>query len=653
MECCVHDWGRYFYIIEIHEKYLRLRAERREQERAGNSEMNGQKGKFETLGVKQTDGGIQFAVRIAGDVPVSLLLYRRGKEEVEREIPFSKEEAIGDVRFLWVYGLNPKDYEYNYRINGNVVQDPCAPVLRGEKQFGVDNSKMGEHQTRCGFHTEEYDWEEDQRPRIPYEDCVMYLLHVRGFTKQSQSGVRQKGTFLGVAKKADYLKELGVNQVKLMPVYEFDEIIRPRPSQLGQTGLEGIPRQGEEQPLKINYWGYVEGYYFAPNRAYAATKDPVREFKDMVKALHARNIEVILEMFFPQNCDPRTICACLLHWMQEYHVDGFHLLGDQNLFHYVAKDPAFSDIKLINLYFDTDRIYGNGVLPARRNLAEYNDRFLITMRKLLKGEEDQLNEFVYLLRRNPLSKAEINYLTSHEGFTLMDLVSYDEKHNEENGEHNQDGTNANFSWNCGVEGPTRKKKILELRERQLRNAFLMLLLSQGVPMLVAGDEFGNSQGGNNNPYCQDNEVAWVDWRAAKKQAELTGFVRDAIQFRKRHRILHMSRELRGIDSLSCGYPDVSYHGNRAWYGAFERSSRQIGVMYCGEYANEDNFIYVAYNLHWSAQEFALPNIPDSMSWYIAIDTAKGVYPEGKEPELRETRIFTVAGRSIMVLIGRK
>ena len=630
-----------------------FRTESIEQERAGTVKMNSDSGKFEGLGVKQRDGGLQFAVRIAKDVPASLLLYRKGKAEVEQEIPFQKENAVGDVHLLWVYGLNPKNYEYNYRIDGKVVQDPCAYVLRGEKQFGVENKELGEHQTRCGFDTEEYDWENDQRPQIPYEDCVMYLLHVRGFTKQANSRVRHKGTFLGVAEKADYLKELGINQVKLMPAYEFDEIIHPKPSQAGQIGPGFAASQAQEQEVRINYWGYVEGHYFAPNRAYAATKNPVREFKDMVKALHARGIEVIMELFFPESCDPRTICSCMLHWMQEYHVDGFHLLGDQNLFHYVAKDPAFSKIKLINLYFDTDRIYGSGALPDVRNLAEYNDRFLIAMRKLLKGEEDQLNEFVYLIRRNPLPKAVVNYMTSHEGFTLMDLVSYNEKHNEANGEHNQDGTNSNFSWNCGIEGPTRKRKVLELRNRQMRNAFLMLLLSQGVPMLVAGDEFGNSQGGNNNPYCQDNEIAWVDWKAQRRGCEIKKFVRDVIDFRKQHRILHMPKELRVIDSLSCGYPDVSYHGNRAWYGAFERNSRQIGVMYCGEYAKEDNFIYVAYNLHWSPQEFALPSIPEPMSWYIAIDTAQGVYAQGEEVKLEERRMFTVAERSIIVLIGRK
>lgn len=615
--------------------------------------MSSQRGKFERLGVTQTGDVLQFAVRVSEDVPVSLLLYRKGRNEVEREIPFLKKEAIGDVRLLCVSEVDPRYYEYNFRIDGKVVQDPCAQVLRGEKQFGVEEENLDGHQVRCGFDIEEYDWEGDRKPQIPYEDGVMYLLHVRGFTKQANSRARHKGTFLGVAEKADYLKDLGINQVKLMPAYEFDEMIRPENERVSKTREHAVPGQGEANPVRVNYWGYVEGYYFAPNRAYAATKNPIREFKDMVRALHARGIEVIMELFFPRYCDPRTITSCMLHWMQEYHVDGFHLLGDQDMFHYIAKDPVFSETKLLNLYFDTDRIYGGGKLPLIRNLAEYNDGFMINMRKLMKGDEGQLNEFAYLIRRNFLSKGVINYLTTHEGFTMMDLVSYDDKHNEDNGEHNQDGVVCNYSWNCGVEGPTRKRKVLELRKRQLRNGFLLLLLAQGTPMIVAGDELGNSQKGNNNPYCQDNEVAWVDWSAAKRNEDLTKFVREAIRFRNRHKILHMSKEMRVMDSLSCGYPDVSYHGNRAWYGAFEQASRQIGVMYCGEYAGEENFIYVAYNFYWAPQEFALPNIHEPMTWHVAIDTGKGVYPEGQEPVLEEKRMFTVPERTIIVLIGRK
>jgi glycogen operon protein len=236
---------------------------------------------------------------------------------------------------------------------------------------------------------------------------------------------------------------------------------------------------------------------------------------------------------------------------------------------------------------------------------------------------------------------------------MMDLVSYDERHNEENGELNQDGPEWNLSWNCGVEGPTRKKKVLELRGRQIRNAFLMVLLAEGTPMIQAGDEFGNSQGGNNNPYCLDNEVSWVDWKAARKNKELTDFVRDVLAFRKRHKILHMDHELRIMDTLSCGYPDLSYHSARAWYGEFQGRTREVGMMYCEKYAGEDSFLYVAYNLNPEKKTFALPHLPEGMSWHVAIDSGEGVYPEGEELPYTDEKTLDVAERTIIVLIGRR
>lgn len=602
---------------------------------------------FQRLGAMRSGDGVQFAVSASQESAVSLLLYRKGKEEVEREIPF-EEDAIGDVRFLFVGGLEDKEYEYNYYIDGNVVQDPCAEVLAGDKSFGTPLAKEKIHSVRCGFPWEKYDWQQDVRPNIAYEDAIMYNLHVRGFTKQAGSGVKHKGTFLGIAEKVEYLSGLGINQVKLMPAYEFNEIIEKFP------GMQSAFTPPEEAlKTEINYWGYTEGYYFAPNRAYAATSDVVKEFKDMVKVLHAHGIEVIMEIYFPPAVNPRMIPSCLIHWMQAYHVDGFHLMGDQNLFNYIAKDPLFSTTKLLGIYFPVNEIYPSGRYPKRKNLAECNDCFQINMRKLLKSEEDQLNQFVSLIKKNPAGSGVINYITNHDGFTLQDLVSYDEKHNEANGENNRDGNPYSYSWNCGVEGPTKRKKILELRQRQMKNAFLLMLLSQGTPMLLAGDEFGNSQDGNNNPYCQDNEITWLDWKATRRNAKLLEFVKETIAFRKRHKILHMPTELLVMDSLSCGYPDVSYHGNRAWYGAFENVNRQIGVMYCGEYAGEDCFLYVAYNLHWIAHEFALPNLQEDLQWRIAIHTEDGVYREGEEPELAGQKMFTVPARTIVVLIGRK
>lgn len=602
-------------------------------------------GKF---GAVKTPDGIVFQAVLDKPEETSLLLYRRGTDEVVHEIPMADKHVMGNVYAVKVQNLDAKKYEYNYRVGKKVIQDSCAGVIRGRENFGELAANGDGHQIRCGFAFDTYNWKDDEPLRIPYEDAVMYCLHVRGFTMQPNSKVRHKGTFRGVAEKAEYLKNLGINQVKLMPAYEFDEIKKLHVG-MSMNYIEAMENQTE----KLNFWGYEKGWYFAPKASYAAGNDPVKEMKDMVSTLHQNGIEVLMEFYFTADVDFRMAADCLTWWITEYHIDGFHLLGNDELAKLLAKDPLFTGVKLLSTYFPTGEIYQEKKIPSYRNLAEFNAGFMEDARGLLKGDEKQLNAFTYRIRKNPDCNGVVNYMAAHDGFTLMDMVTYNDRHNEANGEQNHDGPDRNLSWNCGIEGPTKRKKIVELRNRQVRNAFLMLLLANGTPMIQAGDEFGNSQGGNNNPYCLDNETSWTDWKAARRNEELTAFVRDVLAFRKRHRILHMPQELKVMDTLSCGYPDLSYHGNRAWYGEFENGNREIGVMYCGQYAGEDNFIYVAYNLHWEEHEFALPNLPADMEWYEAIDSAVGVHPEGEEPAYIGKKTFGVPGRTIKVLIGRR
>ena len=608
------------------------------------------KGNYQRLGVTKEEDGINFAVAVAGSHEVKLVLYKKGSPHIAQEIPFPKEHLIGNILAIKVCGLRWSEYEYNYWSDGQIFQDPYAQLIVGREHFGEAVSLEDGDTIRCGFAFETYDWMEDTNPQIPYQEIISYQLHVRGFTRHNGSKVRHKGTFLGLQEKIPYLRELGINQVKLMPAYEFDEIKKLH----AQMSMSYEMRQ-EEMP-RVNYWGYEAGNYFAPKKSYGASKDVIREFKDLVRTMHANGMEVIMEFYFPNQINPRLIMDCLTFWVTNYHIDGFHILADQVLCNMLAKDPLLSRTKIMAVYFPTEEFYSEPPFPEYENLAECNDGFLIDIRRFLKGDEDQLNQFTYRIRRNPAGRGIINYITNHDGFTLMDLVSYDEKHNEANGEQNRDGSSYNYSWNCGVEGKSRKKKILDLRMKQIKNAFLLLLLSQGTPMLLAGDEIGNSQEGNNNPYCQDNEISWVDWNLNKKNQEILQFVKDVIAFRKRHKILHMPYELRVMDTVSCGYPDVSYHGSRAWYGAFEHTNRQVGVMYCGFYAGEDIFLYTAYNMHWVEHEFALPHLPENLDWYTAIDTGKSdgncVYEEGSEPLLEVQNIFTVLPRTIVVLIGR-
>ncbi len=609
---------------------------------------------FCSPGAMAEKDGVRFTAAVLPGQEASVLLYDKTSGELLQEAEFPAEAAVGELRTLKVMDLPWNKIRYCYKLEHEFVTDPRAQFL-ADRAAGEDTPRSP--QVLCGMDFEPYDWMDDRAPAIPFEDAVMYHLHVRNFTRHPRSKVRHKGTFLGLAEKIPYLKELGVNQVKLMPVYEPMPAREQEPAKKERPGTPRGRAAGEMPgtamelpPHRTDYWGYVEGSYFAPRRFYASADNPAREMKDMVRAMHQNGIEVLLDMFFTENTALRTILDCLTYWVREFHIDGFHIMGKAEAGRYLAKDPYLADTKI--LVSDASSWNWNGWKRARR-FAECNDGFLMDMRRILKGDEGMLEAFAYRVRRSAKTYGVINYLTNHDGFTLLDLVSYDNKHNEDNGERNNDGAVCNFSWNCGLEGPTRKKAVMSLRKRQMRNAFLLLLLSQGTPMLLAGDEFGNSQAGNNNPYCLDNEISWVDWGACAKNAALTEFVKKAIAFRREHRILSMAEDLQMSDYKSCGSPDLSYHSSRAWYGGFEYNSRQLGMMYCEQYAQQEGFLYVAYNLHPLEQELALPALPAQMSWYLAADTSTEAGFLPSEQKLKECRTIRVPARTIMILVGKK
>ncbi len=606
-------------------------------------------------GARKLGEDICFTIAVPDGKDCSLLLYKKGKEEVEISIPMEGSVRYGDLRSLKVEQLPAEKYEYNYLIDGQIVTDPYAGHVAGRECFGEPVKEGG---LRGRIVSETYDWQGDGPLLIPYEEGIVYAAHVRGFTRHASSRVKAKGTFAGMQEKIPYLKELGINQLELMPVYEFSELASMESSER----MKYAPLGPAES--RVNYWGYTpQAYYFAPKAAYAATGDPVREFKDLVRELHRNGIEVILEFYFPKGTRASLILDCVRYWVMEYHIDGIHINRDGSPVEALAQDPLLSHTKIFSESFALDEIYEEKAVPAFRNLAEYNDGFMLAARRFLKGDEGQLADFTWRARRSPSRHGVINYMASHNGFTLMDLVSYDEKHNEANGEDNRDGTDFNYSWNCGEEGPSRRKRLLQLRSRQLRNAFVLLLLSQGTPLLYAGDERGNSQSGNNNAWCQDNELSWIQWKTGKLESGILEYVKSLIAFRKAHPIFHQSRELRMMDYLSCGCPDVSYHGRRAWFGDFENYSRSVGVLYAGDYMEKDSqgkggddYFYIAYNMHWMPHETALPALPGERTWRTALDTGRegitGIYPEGQEPVLEEQRMVTVPERTILVLIGK-
>lgn len=627
-------------------------------------------------GAAAEKGGVHFGCYAFGKEAPELLLYKKGSTEIAARLPFPP--SAGDDQFYSMKAaIDGTKYEYNFCADGEVFTDPYARKICGREQFGREQ-EHSPHSVRGGITKGQYNWEGDTLPKIPYEDVVMYHLHVRGYTMQSGSGVRRKGTFAGLREKIPYLKSLGINQVKLMPVYEFAELmpmvpkqikkhaekqgkIRSKGESVQQSSLQTENKAGNsEKPVlkvqpayKMNFWGYGSGFYFAPKSAYASGDDPQKELKDMVKAFHKNGIEVILEFYFTQETDISMITDCLSYWAGEYHIDGFAVIARESAIAEIARLPLFRTRKLIcNWYGDDVRDWNRK--EGHALLAESNDGFMNDCRRLLKGDEDTLRAFGNRLRSNVPGCRTINYMTNHDGFTMLDLVSYDGKHNLDNGEQNHDGTDYNFSWNCGVEGPSKKREIKNLRMRQRKNAFAMMLFAQGTPMLLAGDEFGNSQNGNNNPYCQDNELSWVDWSGRRRDRELTEFVAQAIAYRQKHGCLHQERELTGSDMLSTGYPDLSFHAERAWYGDFGNIKRHLGCMYSGEYAKEKCFIYIAYNFHWETQEFALPLLPKEQAWYKVMDTSlkeSFIAQEGQE-KLPEMKSFTVPARTIVILEGR-
>lgn len=602
------------------------------------------------LGANKMEEGYNFAV-VSRREKIILNLYNKGEEEPLYAIELDERYKFGDIFAVKISGVDFSKLEYNYSVGEKTVLDPYAKQVCDVYEFG---RSIRERNYRSKVSQSVFDWEGDYPLNTPYSDTIIYKLHVRGFTRHASSRVKNKGTYSGIIEKIPYLKELGITAVELMPVFESEEV--QKWTENDKNSLYHPQFNG-----KVNYWGYGKGMYFAPKASYAAksrlNEDYTVEFKEMVKALHREKMEVIVEMYFPYDAGINIIRDCVRYWVVEYHVDGIHLNCSDAALEAVANDPLLSRVKIFTVYW-------NGMAGVRsyKNLANYNQGFMNCARKLLKGDENQLNEFVSRVKMNDSNTAVINYISNNNGFTLMDMVSYDRKHNEINGENNRDGENFNNSWNCGVEGKCRKKKITELRKKQIKNALMMVLLSQGTPLIYAGDEFGNSQSGNNNPYCQDNEISWLNWRNLESNRELFEFTKELIAFRKKHPILHMAQPLRDMDYRSCGYPDISYHSDNAWFAGFENYNRHLGIMYCGKYAvnaegTEDDFIYVAYNLHWEKHHLALPTLPEGYAWERVLTSAlweKESRPNRTdEAAMNEERRVEVKERSIVVLIGRK
>lgn len=540
-----------------------------------------------------------FSVAVPEGQTCELIIYKKGARAsaFSQEMPYS--DVAGNLHFLSVVLEQPEDYEYCYKIGGKIVPDPYGKAFSGREHWSVSKGKE-KRTLRTRIVTDTFDWGKSQFPHLKKEDVIAYSLHVRGFTKHSSSGVAHKGTFDGVTEKLPYLQKLGINQIHLMPVYEFDENQR-----------------------HVNYWGYGKAYFFAPKASYAAG-DPVNEMKSLVRQVHLAGIEVILEMPFTEGTTFSLILDCLRYWVMQYHVDGF----------------------IVNPYIcNPDELAKDPVL-AKSKILKKEDGFQNVMRRFLKGDEGMIRDVICQLKNQDTQL--YNYIASHNGFTLCDVVSYDGKHNEANGENNLDGPDYNYSWNCGAEGNSRKKAVNELRKNQIFNAFFLLLFAQGMPCILSGDEFMNTQKGNNNAYCQDNLISWLDWNQLSRQEELYTFVCRLIALRKAcmKQIAKKSEDTMGRR----GIPQISYHGEDAWQMPAGRASRQLGVFYHEESTEKD--FYIAYNMHWLSHSFALPSLPKGMEWVCIAGTKEGVLDEKEAVPVKDKKV-QLEERTIKVFVGRQ
>lgn len=591
------------------------------------------------MGVTVIGDEVNFAITAKYGSNCQVVLYEKGKDEEVARIPFENAQVIGNVYAMSVSGLDYSKYYYNFSVDGEIVTDEYAKALSGKKNWGkaCDNLKGI-------IINDDYDWQQDAPLNIPFDETILYRMHVRGFTKHATSKVKHKGTYLGIVEKIPYLKELGINMIELMPAYEFNEIKKENATSMkGQFAIES--------PV-LNYWGYTDGYAFAPKASFAWTNTPggeVEEFKYLVRELHKNGIEISMEFFFPQGTNPKLILDCLHYWVMEYHIDGIHANCEEAVMRMVETDNLLCTTKIFTYSFSNNTDF-YGRKSEIRNIANFNDDFMVCARRFIKGDEDMLNTMAYKIKANPPGVTVVNYVANHNTFTLYDTVSYDRKYNEANGENNRDGAVYNYSWNCGAEGDTRKRKIMDLRKRQIKNALCLVFLSQGVPMLYAGDEMCNSQKGNNNPYCLDNEISWTNWNTNAMAKEILEFTKNIIAFRKKHKVLHLSQETRQMDYKSYGLPDMSYHGSKAWYADFSHFNRHFSVMYCGKYAlldkaGEEQDIYIAYNMYWENQEFGVPSVRNKKKWHLEFST------DGNKKDCDIDRMYEAPGRSISVLVA--
>lgn len=675
-------------------------------------------GFFRMYGACVASNGVSFTINSHGATRCTLLLFKPQASKPYARIPFPDSYRIGDTYSMLVFDIKPDEFEYAFSFDGpyepakgllfneeNVLLDPYSRAVTGQRKWGEKPEGGKDFEYRARVVKSSFDWGNIKQLEQPFEDLVIYETHVRGYTKDKSSGVSAPGTFAGLKDKIPYLKDLGINAVELMPIFEFDEMESARV-------VDGVQL--------YNYWGYNTVSFFAPNTSYAFNEEHNHEgdeLKSLIKALKENGIEVILDVVFNHtaegnemgpcfsfkgidnnvyymltpdahyynfsgcgnvmNCNHPVVRSfiidCLRHWAIEYRVDGFRfdlasILGrDQNgapmanppILESLAFDPVLGKMKLIAEAWDAGGLYQVGSFPSWNRWAEWNGRYRDDMRSFLNGDDGMAGNAITRITGSrdlysPESrghKASVNFMTCHDGFTLYDLYSYNEKHNEKNGWNNTDGDNNGHSWNCGAEGETDDPNVNGLRRRLIKNAFAALLCSRGPAMFFAGDEFCNTQFGNNNAYCQDNIISWLDWSRLEEFKEIHDFVRHMIQFRKEHPILRKMTK-----PSSCQFPEISVHNGTPFNASTDYKTKLIGIMYAGrnEEDTEDDIVFYCMNAYWEPLVMQLPVLPNGKHWHVDTNT-NAEYFDGEDftakTELLGVNTIRVPARTTIILVA--
>ena len=608
------------------------------------------KTKFTGFGSKSTGDGIYFCVTMEILSKGGIVFYdKKSFEEYER-VFFDDSMCYGNVYCVIVKGIK-KDTLYRYFNDETEYNDEYAGVV-------FKNPAYGSARKSCDVYSKVFKElsvtsDDDINPRTPYCDSIFYLGNVRALTMLDKSVPKsERGTFKGLCSKADYYKSLNITGLILLPCYEFSEtdftdkdISSPINYKLDKN----------ESP-KINLWGFKDSFYFSVKAAYSKSADPDKEFREMIKLYHDNGIEIIMTVYFPDKVKKELISAVLRHYVINFRVDGFRIQGNNIDSELIFQDPFLKNTKLMLEDKDLNRFYSEKPLKFK-NLSLYTPGFQDVARSFLKGDEDKVSSYSFLLRENNKTFEPIRYITDYWGFSLNDLVSYNFKHNEENGENNSDGNNYNFSWNCGVEGVTKKASINKLRLRMAKNALILAFICQGAPVLRGGEEWLNTCFGNNNPWCQDNETGWVKYSKTKSANEFFEFTKGLFEFRKRHSVLHQPFELKLLDYMSCKLPDISFHSVEPFRMDQDPVSRSFAFLLCGKYAKqytrkEEDSIYVIFNMYWEKVKFSLPVKDSSHEWFKLLCTdgsTDQTFDESKMTSYNEDYYFAPE-RSISVFV---